>query len=411
MQMKKPSITVVNYYPLEEPLVGGNLRTYNLYRSLNEDYKVNLITLTGLGVKKPPSFVDFKVSPISERWFLIYRLLRKINKKIFKIKGAIPLITAVSTFFNWQYRRNLRMHVLNSKILISEHPYLFPTLYRTNGQLLVYNAHNVEYLRQKKIFGDSLWAKFLARSLWYLEKNVCRRADLIFATCEEDKDIFSILYEVDKRKISVIPNGVDLEGIKVPEKEEREKTKEIIGLSGRKIILFIGSYHLPNLEAVEFIVFTLAKELTDFVFLILGEVEKNFNERYPNKIIPANVIFKGVVSESEKRLCLRAADSAVNPTSSGSGTNIKMIEYMAYGLPIVTTPFGARGLGLEDGFSALVCELEEFSQRIRQVENDKELCARLKENARKICEEKYDWRKIAQKVVAILESKIQPAVK
>ena len=38
----------------------------------------------------------------------------------------------------------------------------------------------------------------------------------------------------------------------------------------------------------------------------------------------------------------------IYPVISGSGTNIKMMEYIAYNLPVFTTRFGARGLELND---------------------------------------------------------------
>jgi hypothetical protein len=39
-----------------------------------------------------------------------------------------------------------------------------------------------------------------------------------------------------------------------------------------------------------------------------------------------------------------ASDFAINPISTGSGTNVKMMEYLAAKLPILTTSFGKRGL-------------------------------------------------------------------
>ncbi len=41
-----------------------------------------------------------------------------------------------------------------------------------------------------------------------------------------------------------------------------------------------------------------------------------------------------------------AASVAVNPMVSGSGTNLKIVEYLAAGVPVVSTPFGMRGLDL-----------------------------------------------------------------
>jgi glycosyltransferase involved in cell wall biosynthesis len=53
------------------------------------------------------------------------------------------------------------------------------------------------------------------------------------------------------------------------------------------------------------------------------------------------VLALGVVDRL--RPLLAAADVAVNPIGSGSGSNVKLAEYLAAGLPVVTTPVGLRG--------------------------------------------------------------------
>src|SRR5439155_1549071 len=45
---------------------------------------------------------------------------------------------------------------------------------------------------------------------------------------------------------------------------------------------------------------------------------------------------------------LRAADVALNPMTEGGGVNLKVPEYLAMGLPVVTTRFGMRGLDIAD---------------------------------------------------------------
>ncbi len=51
---------------------------------------------------------------------------------------------------------------------------------------------------------------------------------------------------------------------------------------------------------------------------------------------------------------LASASVAVNPTVSGSGVNIKLVDYLQSGVPVVTTTHGVQGLGLVDGEAVLV---------------------------------------------------------
>lgn len=53
---------------------------------------------------------------------------------------------------------------------------------------------------------------------------------------------------------------------------------------------------------------------------------------------------------------LAAADVFVNPVRHGAGINIKMVEAMAAGLPVVSTSVGARGLHWRDGEHLVVAD-------------------------------------------------------
>jgi len=51
----------------------------------------------------------------------------------------------------------------------------------------------------------------------------------------------------------------------------------------------------------------------------------------------------------------RGADLAINPVRQGTGLNIKSIEALGFGLPLATTPSGARGLEAAEGFGLRTC--------------------------------------------------------
>jgi glycosyltransferase involved in cell wall biosynthesis len=53
---------------------------------------------------------------------------------------------------------------------------------------------------------------------------------------------------------------------------------------------------------------------------------------------------------------LSSAGVAVNPAVSGSGVNIKLLEYLFAGTPVVSTGLGAAGLGLAAGADLLVAD-------------------------------------------------------
>ena len=58
----------------------------------------------------------------------------------------------------------------------------------------------------------------------------------------------------------------------------------------------------------------------------------------------------------DPRTYLRDASLAVNPTVSGSGVNIKLVEYLSVGVPVVSTTKGQSGLGMRPGIDLAVAD-------------------------------------------------------
>jgi glycosyltransferase involved in cell wall biosynthesis len=199
-------------------------------------------------------------------------------------------------------------------------------------------------------------------------------------------------------KSYISPNGVDLPSFRTLYKNNKLIKNKIIN---KPVAIFMGSGHPPNLEAVKKIIIEIAPKMGEIYFLICGGVCGTFK----NKDIGKNIGLTFEVTDEERLELYRISDVALNPMLSGSGTNIKMIDYMAAGLPIITTPIGARGLDLENYNNAIICEVLEFPEKIREVLINKDLYNKLSYNGRKLVEEKYNWKKIAENMAKILEIK------
>lgn len=75
---------------------------------------------------------------------------------------------------------------------------------------------------------------------------------------------------------------------------------------------------------------------------------------------------------------LEDATVAVNPAVTGSGVNIKIVEYMAAGLPVVSTSFSTRGLALRPEVDLRVSdEPDAFADALVSLLNDHEAAAEL----------------------------------
>jgi glycosyltransferase involved in cell wall biosynthesis len=88
---------------------------------------------------------------------------------------------------------------------------------------------------------------------------------------------------------------------------------------------------------------------------------------------------------------LRAADIALCPLEQGSGTSLKVVEYLAAGLALVTTPVGARGLSLADGREAVIVESDQFPAAVSRLVQDVSLRERLGAAARAHAVAELSW--------------------
>jgi len=408
-ETQRHRITMLNYFPLSEWAVGGCYRTSHFCDLLSSEYDVTLLSLecrsphVEAEVNHPHGFRELRFSKISSR--LIYDFLGLLNRAFLKTKGCGPVVANFLARFNKRLLRELKISSEGSKVLISEFPYLFSILlqYRRKGQVLIYDAHNVEYEYQKGIMSDRLLDRFFLRFIKAMERKSCERADMILAVSERDQEIMASTYGVLREKIKVIPHGVNTGEIDVPTDDERRTAKAALGLGSAKTFLFIGGNHPPNVEALEFIAFNLAKEFKDAIFLVVGDVYREFSRKFKRSIMDIdNIRPYGLVSDSLKVDILKASDIALNPIFSGSGTNVKMLEYMAAGIPLVTTGFGARGLDVKDKKHVLISEPGDFVSNIKLLFEDSDMYNKLRTSARKLVEERYDWNVISERLLQLL---------
>src|SRR5699024_4297402 len=162
----------------------------------------------------------------------------------------------------------------------------------------------------------------------------------------------------------VVPNGTDVSP-RIPTLEERERSRRawldhLRRSDGDRRIehlaVFFGSWHPPNIDAAELIA-EIAAGLPRIQFVSVG----SHGDAFSSRRLPGNLSFTGRVTDTVRRRLLDTASIALNPMRIGSGTNLKLIEYLAAGIPTVTTRFGARGVPVVDGEHLLIAEPEDFS--------------------------------------------------
>lgn len=138
---------------------------------------------------------------------------------------------------------------------------------------------------------------------------------------------------------------------------------------------FLGSMRWePNRDAIQWFareVFPLIKTVKKNI--ILSIAGSSMTEEVKGLDNRTDIFVRGFVPEVSDFLSVQT-DIFVAPIRLGSGVNVKIIEAMSYGLPVVTTPKGAEGLQVTNGEHLLVCDTpDEFVKSIVLLADDLQL--------------------------------------
>jgi glycosyltransferase involved in cell wall biosynthesis len=109
------------------------------------------------------------------------------------------------------------------------------------------------------------------------------------------------------------------------------------------------------------------------------------------------------LSEAEKNDLLRCTDVGLNPVLSGGGSNLKIAEYFAAGLPVLSTQVGVRGYDLVDGHHVALAEVDSFAARLQELLGNAELCSNLAAAAHAYAREHLDWNVLARMLYNVVE--------
>jgi glycosyltransferase involved in cell wall biosynthesis len=386
-------IVIANLFSAWPPLGGGQRRVFFLARELSKSFDIDLIVLDRSGPFRRLEFGrNFReIRAPAENAYLTE--LRKIKRKS-KSANDLAYVRHWNKCELYQYVLEERLK--GAAAVVSAHPY---SIFAIGAALrgaevpVIYDAHNVEAHQKRELLGAG--SPELAE-IRQVEAAAVRASALITACSEQDALAFVQDYGADRNAIRIIENGVDAKGVLRMTQEQIAEVRSQLGISGAFVAIFAGSHHFPNFLAVERVV-SLAKALPDAVFVILGTIC-----RYAGLqgALPPNVILLGAVDESMKWVAFQIADVGLNPMEQGSGTNIKMLEYAAAGLAIVSTPFGARGIGLNAGSEYIECDFEQFGKCISELASgSRTSLAEMGSRVRERVLEVSDWSAIGVRLV------------
>lgn len=196
------------------------------------------------------------------------------------------------------------------------------------------------------------------------------------------------------KKITVVPNGMDVDGYAGMTLAPKPHT-----------MIFTGSFrYRVNHEAMVWFVgevFPLVlDQIPDAELIITGD---NLNLPLP---LQNNVHLTGYVDDVRQWIANSAV--ALAPLWSGGGTRLKILEAMALGVPVVATSKGAEGLEACNGEHLLIADSpDEFASHIMNLMQDRVLADRIASNARRFVKANFDRSIVMPRFLQLVEQTVR----
>ncbi|MFZ5527419.1 MAG: glycosyltransferase family 4 protein [Pseudomonadota bacterium] len=280
-----------------------------------------------------------------------------------------------------------------------EHSYSFQPLEEPlsrHRQPFVLCEHNVESQLGAATYRKWPWLlQPLARyDQWRArrwEHRVLSQASAVAAVTEDDARVMTQLS--GGQPAGVVVNGVDTRAF-----------AQVTPAVGSDKVLFVGNYeYAPNVDAIEWAlteVFPrLWRQRPDTRFIVCGHA---LPEAWRRRFTDARIEWRGYVPDLAQVQAEAAAFLA--PLRFGGGSKLKVLEALAAGLPLVSTPEGVSGLDVVDGEHArLGGTAEGLVEALVMVLSQPERARALGEAGRAHVAARFDWSATAAQLEALYE--------
>jgi len=301
-----------------------------------------------------------------------YELLLKYVNIVIKgvsRKNILSIFYLIHTF--WKYRYKVVIYVdyimylkysIPIKVLLPKSKSIIDTI----------DLHFVRLEREVKILGTTdlnLYEQKVA------EIDSYRNSDCIWVITNIEKKILVDEHSFEDEKIHVMPN--------IHIVKDNLKT-----YNERNGIVFLGGYrHEPNIDAVDYFINYIFKYILEEIINVkLSIVGSHPPERFNNySKFNQNIVVTGFVQDHREVLSTHLIGIA--PLRYGAGMKGKIGEYLACGLPCVSTSIGVEGMNLKNEEEVLVAnDPVHFSSNILRLYNDKRLWEKLSKSGLKYIE-------------------------
>lgn len=377
-QDKKRLLVLTPRFPY--PVVGGDrLRIYQVCKALSERFSLTLLSLCETDAEMVMPLPEDGVFDRVERVFLSRG--RSYLNTLLALGTTTPLQVAYyrSADFAKAVDRLMPEHdgVLSHLIRCAEYVKGSdkPRILEMTDAISL----NYERVRQLKNAGGlkAQIYRLEARRLLAYERRIVDAFDLSVLVSETDK---VHLVGAEHDKVMVCSNGVAMEHL--PFRDRR---------NSQPVIVYIGNMaSVQNMDACLYFardVMPLVTQRVRATFRVVGRIGEGDAARL--RAFP-NVEVTGPVDDMAA--AVEDARLGVCPVRLAAGVQNKVLEYMALGLPVVTSSIGLEGFAAKPDQDLLVADSPEgYADVIGRIWNNHEMRAQLAMNGHAYVKEHHQW--------------------
>lgn len=389
-------ILALNFFPAFVPVSnGGESKLYNFYKVLSRYHHITLLTSTHPGVSEETiyhtaTFVERRIpkdNHFNQCWGELSGYLADGHGDL-----SAPTLAASAVYPTTMLAAYLTEYE-SADIIVHDFPFTvdYDIFLGTDTKPRIYNSHNCETELYQTLH-PSEKSRPIVELVAKAEEKLLNNSDLILYCGESDYESFKKIAPHKQSVMFYSPNGMIEQHRAVPLRSKKANHS----------VVFVGSAHLPNVKAASYIAKEIAPKCPNIKFDIIGGC-------LPDGKYAKNVIRHGRVSDAEKVRLFESASIALNPMESGSGSNIKALDYFSYALPILSTSFGMRGFNIEPGKHFIEGGLADFPTLLNHHLSDEnfESTVEIGLAGKLLASKNYTWEAIVAKLLPELDNLVK----
>jgi glycosyltransferase involved in cell wall biosynthesis len=269
---------------------------------------------------------------------------------------------------------------------------------------------NADLLEQRKFKGTP--ERGLRRLFAVWATRLCfKAAAKIICISPDLKDHLHRQWNIEDHKLAVLPCAADVEAFRPNHKAEL--VRRDLGLTTEPVVMWVGGFypwHDLDLLLDSFTQVLQKQPKAKLVLVGEGQTRPVVAQKVMQNGLQHAVIMTGAIAHTSVPEMVSIAEVAVVPAApvparrGGTGTPLKLFEYMAAGKAIVATALNQATEVIQDGHNGLLVEagdVDGFAEAMLALLDDSVKRGRLGQNARQHAVQQYSWEQYTRRLEEI----------